>query len=445
MSKAYTTKTAALKAVTIDSSIIDAKKIFVYPGAGDRTERVNILDLIEGAKTIYDERGTNTTENDIWGREIEMIDGKTHIRHKWLNAVIDDETKSNIVYVAYNKALNNDDSLILNIECDKIKSAVETFATPSLTSFSGDLSNLEDASSMFKNSSLKICDWNLPSLANAQSMFEGSTIATFVADLPSLLNSKSMFKYTGVIDSFSGNLNNLFDGESMFESSAITSFKSYIPYLYKGTNMFANSSISNITASFTNLLDGTGMFENTNLTADSVRMIAETLPQINEFTYEEDGSKTYAWANGLTFKYYIPQWSDEKEDMKNIGVNLEISPDNIGEIMITWQDTSLLSKKEKAVIIYEYFKLINLKGWTVATNLYEDLTDSEGNAIEPSGLYYRAVQVETADDATHTDSEGNYYRIYIATSVHFPEYSFKNINKWINVASESDIPFTALA
>lgn len=46
MSKLYTTKTAALKAVKIDSNIVDAKKIFVHPGTGDRTERVNILDLL---------------------------------------------------------------------------------------------------------------------------------------------------------------------------------------------------------------------------------------------------------------------------------------------------------------------------------------------------------------------------------------------------------------
>lgn len=46
MSKLYTTKTAALKAVKINSNIVDAKKIFVHPGVGDRTERVNILDLL---------------------------------------------------------------------------------------------------------------------------------------------------------------------------------------------------------------------------------------------------------------------------------------------------------------------------------------------------------------------------------------------------------------
>lgn len=445
MSKLYTTKTAALKATTIDSNIIDAKKIFVYPGAGDKTDRVNILDLIEDAKTIYDERGTNTTENDIWGRSVEINEDKTYIRYKWLNAVIDDETKSNIAYVIYNKAFNADDSLVLNIECDRLKSAIGTFATPSLITFSGDLSNLENGSLMFANSSLNVCEWNLLSLADAQSMFEGSTISSFTGDLPSLLNAKAMFKYTGSLDSFSGNLDTLFDAESMFESSSITSFKTYAPYLYKGTNMFANSSIADITVSFSNLLTGVGMFENTNLSPDSVKIIAETLPQINGFTYAEDGTKTYPWANGVSFKYYTPIWSDEKEDTENSDNYLTVSADDIGEIMITWQDTSVLSKEEKAVIIYDYFKLMTLKGWTVVTNLYEDLTDEDGNVISPSGIYYRAVVLETDDDATHIDNDGNYYRIYIASVVHFPEYGFKNTEKWIHVNSEADIPFTALA
>lgn len=445
MSKVYTTKTAALKATIIDSNIIDAKKIFVYPGTGDRTERINILDLIEDAKTIYDERGTNTTENDIWGRSVEINEDKTYIRYKWLNAVIDDETKSNIAYVIYNKAFNADDSLVLNIECDRLKSAIGTFATPSLTTFSGDLSNLENGSLMFANSSLNVCEWNLLSLADAQSMFEGSTISSFTGDLPSLLNAKAMFKYTGFLNSFSGNLDTLFDAESMFESSSITSFKTHAPYLYKGTNMFANSSIADITVSFSNLLTGVGMFENTNLSPDSVRIIAETLPQINGFTYAEDGTKTYPWANGVSFKYYTPIWSDEKEDTENSDNYLTVSADDIGEIMITWQDTSVLSKEEKAVIIYDYFKLMTLKGWTVVTNLYEDLTDEDGNVISPSGTYYRAVAVTTSDAATHIDGSENYYRIYIAPVVHFPEYGFKNTEKWIHIDSEADIPFTALA
>lgn len=68
MSKLYTTKTAALKATTIDSNIVDAKKIFVYPGGGDRTNRVDILDLIKDTKTInatlFGGEHRTTTGND---------------------------------------------------------------------------------------------------------------------------------------------------------------------------------------------------------------------------------------------------------------------------------------------------------------------------------------------------------------------------------------------
>lgn len=446
MSKAYTTKTAALRATTIDSNIIDANKIFVYPGDGDKTERTNILDLIKkSSKVLYDERGTNITQNDIWGRSIETIEDKTYVRHKWLNATINEDIKSSISQVFYNKAVDADNTLKFNIECDRIKSAVGSFATPSLLKFFGDLSNLEDGSSMFKNTSIKSSNWKLSSLEKAESMFDNSDIETFDSNLPSLYNAKSMFKNTGSMKTFSGSLDNIFDAESMFENSSITSFSSHVPYLYKGTNMFSNSSITNILASFSNLLDGTGMFENTNLTLDSVRMIAETLPQINEFTYDEDGTKTYVWSNGLSFKYYLPQWSDEKGDTQSVPTQLEISSENIGEIMITWSDLSVLSKQEKAIIIYEYFKLMNLKGWTVVTNLYEDLTDSDDNTIEPTGIYYRAIPLETSEGATHTGTNNDYYRVYLASTIHYPEYSFKNTNKWIHVESESDIPFTPIA
>ena len=63
MSKHYTQTTAALKAVTIDAAKIDAQKIMVYPGSGDKNTRKNILqvidekdDLIKGDLTTLDGR-----------------------------------------------------------------------------------------------------------------------------------------------------------------------------------------------------------------------------------------------------------------------------------------------------------------------------------------------------------------------------------------------------
>ena len=49
MGKNYTQSTAALNAVTVDTHILDANKILLYPGTGDRNERANILDIIKNS------------------------------------------------------------------------------------------------------------------------------------------------------------------------------------------------------------------------------------------------------------------------------------------------------------------------------------------------------------------------------------------------------------
>jgi hypothetical protein len=431
MSKQYTTRTAALKATTIDSNIIDAKKLMIYPGAGsNKNERKNILELIKDNQiNLYDARGIDTTSKDIWGRKIEKNGENSIIHCNWLNATIDDETKSSIHKVHYNKAVDANNNLILNIECDRIKSVSVPLFSQSLTYFDGDLNNLEIGTLMFENSSIKDIRTSLDSLVLGDSMFKNSLITHFNTNLPALSRATGMFKDTLKLNEFNGSLDTIFDASSMFEGSTLTSFSSHTPYLYKGTNMFANSNISSVLTSFNNLLEGVGMFENTNLDIASVKLIAETLPKINSFTYEEDGSKTFPWANGLTFKYLTPQWSNADDDTKLVESTFTISSKNIGEIMITWKDTSVLSKEEKAIIIYEYFKLMTLKGWTVVTNLYEDKTDEDGNTIVPSGVYYRIVDGHT----------------YIATNIHYPENGFKDKSKWIHVDSIENIPANTIA
>ena len=47
MSKNYTQSTASLQAVTVDTHILDANKILIYPGTGERSERTNILEIIK--------------------------------------------------------------------------------------------------------------------------------------------------------------------------------------------------------------------------------------------------------------------------------------------------------------------------------------------------------------------------------------------------------------
>jgi hypothetical protein len=61
-------------------------------------------------------------------------------------------------------------------------------------------------------------------------------------------------------------------------------------------------------------------------------------------------------------------------------VDVIFNKEDIGEISITWKDPSIFTEEEKAIIIHEYFALMNAKGWTVITNLMEG---------EPDGIYVK--------------------------------------------------------
>ena len=51
MGKNYTQSTASLKTVTHDTFVLDAQKIMIYPGSGDRGSRVNIIDTIKDTES----------------------------------------------------------------------------------------------------------------------------------------------------------------------------------------------------------------------------------------------------------------------------------------------------------------------------------------------------------------------------------------------------------
>lgn len=61
MSREYTQKTASLQAVTVDTHILDANKILVYPGEGDRTSRIDVADSLKLVSTL---------DSAVFGNEI---------------------------------------------------------------------------------------------------------------------------------------------------------------------------------------------------------------------------------------------------------------------------------------------------------------------------------------------------------------------------------------
>lgn len=383
MSKSYTQRTAALKAVTLDANTIDAKKLLIYPGNGDKNDRINIIELIsqsiaDATEEYFDERGENKTEYDIWGHYVETKNGKTTIHNEWLSGNnIPTTVKAQMTSVSNNKAYNVNDKLVANIEINQLKDGTYTFHHSSVSNFNGDLSNLEIGLSMFESTPLSFIETSLDSLVDGSSMFADSQITHFYNDLNNMVDGTQMFTYTTKLQTFDSNANKMMNGESMFAGSSIKSFSSSIPYLYNGRSMFEGSNIRDINASFSNLLDGFEMFRDTNLSLDSLRVIAETLPAVNAFNYKEDGSKEYVWANGINISYKSKEWDETLKDTRNINKVLSISPKTIGEITITWKDTSVLTKEEKAIAVREYFKLMNLKGWTIITNLCEEGVESD--------------------------------------------------------------------
>ena len=71
MSKFYDKSAAAFKATTIDTKILDAQTIKVYPGTGSLDSRVNLLDLIGQAVSGNDEQY-------VTKEQFEGIKGYTH-------------------------------------------------------------------------------------------------------------------------------------------------------------------------------------------------------------------------------------------------------------------------------------------------------------------------------------------------------------------------------
>lgn len=58
----YTQRTAALKATTLDSNIIDAQKLLIYPGEGDKNERINVAEKLNKTDLTIDELETTVAE-----------------------------------------------------------------------------------------------------------------------------------------------------------------------------------------------------------------------------------------------------------------------------------------------------------------------------------------------------------------------------------------------
>lgn len=440
MSKHYTQSTASIKSVTIDTAILDAKKIMVYPGKGSSTDRTNILNLIsENTKEInylkntdYLDTREEVFEDDIWSSTISVLDdenGKRIIKHHNNEIVLTEETRLNDASIIHNNKAyfgdldeNYKSENYINVETDKIVAATNAKWLPvacivneasfnNLKYYEGidteflsntdflcvDFPNLKTnilGFSGLKNDINKILiEARLPKLYFDAGGFGNSDISHFSGDMHSLAFSLRTFAGCNSLIVFEGDLSSLFVGEGTFMSAEI---------------------LSDFRGNLSNLMIGDNMFSSTSLCPESVRFIANSLQKIDKTIDKNFEIEVYT-LNGPVKQ----QVSISNGEMVLNGENLG----TIGNITISWMDIESLSEEEKAIILYDIFPIITSKGWTIDTNLVS--VTNEASTIDIEQKYYKKLHIPTTgffgkglvSMATHRDIDGNLYAIMEAENV----------------------------
>lgn len=247
MAKNYTSKTASLKAVTIDVHKLESNIIKVNGQdleqsiSSTKSDILNQLDIVKQDLLYEIDNATPTvkistdtrqtiTENDLWGTYVETKDnGEIVIHDDWFNNPnLNSKTAWNtqITSVTNNKAYGTNNNFFANVQTEKIKNGSFMFYKCSaLTSFTSDLSSLTEGHSMFHNCySIQSFYENLSSLSNGDCMFAScSSLVKFTSDLPQLTNASHMFYNCSALDDFSVDVSSLVSSNNMFHCcSSIT-------------------------------------------------------------------------------------------------------------------------------------------------------------------------------------------------------------------------------
>lgn len=329
---------------------------------------------------FLDARGSNTTDNDMWGTTLSVTTDGTKI------TVTHNDNKLSFLSTSVIKngtTVTNDKvtvgDLTVNIQPQNVISSegctnvvVLSLLNPN-TEFSvlKVLKGQETLSETNVDGGVRIClpdvekiedtkfkafgyiETDFPKLKVASSVFGGDLVTCIIGDYPQLV-------YTS---SFSAN------------ATSLQEVKCNFPYLMVATDMFSGcTSLEYFVGDLSNLVTAKGMFANTNLEVDTVRYIWKSLPYIDDFHtdfvdyYVEDGEK-----------YVIPVYFRDvvEGEVVNSTYNMEIAKADVGKITISWADLEDLAAQDRAIILHELFPLIKDKGWTIETNLVAVFDDTE--------------------------------------------------------------------
>lgn len=340
MSENFNTKTASLKAVTIDVRKLDAKNIDVKKINlnGKELDNIEYEDKFNQVSTPYDlrrgvlitnEDGTKIIKNLYCPTNVKMENGAP-TRNGWCN---DDSADviAQIVDIKNGLATDQNNNILCYFESNELVSCAAGILPfqgsnyvqltnqwilgslftlhdsqynqfycieNQLKTFNSPLTNLINGFSMFSGPSgscefLEEFESNLPNLLNGSYMFAGTSLKKFDIDMPLLEIAQGMFDGTNnyeetqwnaypKFESFSSSLDNLKDSKWMFHScSDLVSFSSNLSRLERGMHMFTFcTSLKNFESPLSSLVNGANMFVKCILSADSLMVIMDTIRDI---------------------------------------------------------------------------------------------------------------------------------------------------------------------
>lgn len=93
MGKNYTQSTASLKTITHDTFVLDARKIMIYPGSGDKMVRVNLIDSIKDAESKIASVSSDLSEV---ANNVTTLETSTNSSISAINTTLETTAKTNV-------------------------------------------------------------------------------------------------------------------------------------------------------------------------------------------------------------------------------------------------------------------------------------------------------------------------------------------------------------
>lgn len=280
---------------------------------------------LTGNVKLYDARGLDTTDNDLWATTIETdTDGNIIFKQAYDADItfenhFSDEVKSIIYDIKGTKVTDSSGNLIANIEFNKVVSGYSLFADcGNLHEIDIQLDSCEIATSMFSGTqyvqgpTVKIVNdvLNLPKAKNIAHMFSRKyTLEKIKLNAPLCVYAKEAFYYINGLQSASINIPSCKNTELMFENDySLTTFDGILDSLSSAYAMFNGcSGLTSFTAMLPALSNGRYMFNKCKLDLNSLICIASTLP-----TWTDEGH-VITIGLGITAEEAAP-WISKIED-----------------------------------------------------------------------------------------------------------------------------------